>query len=136
MLPLFYSHSGLRYLVLAAGVLDVIVFGALLVRGKDGGRAARILMAVFTGLLDLQILLGIALVIAGIFYPALFGHILMMVLAAGVAHFASVAARRAEGLRATRIRLTGGAIALGLLAAGILAIGRAVIGSSPPSISS
>lgn len=134
MLALFHAHSGLRYLVLLAGLVDLVYFGVLVGGGRTGGRPARILMSVFTGLLDLQVLLGILLVVTGVFYPALLGHILMMLLAVAAAHGAAVAARRAEPRRAERIRLLGVLVALALIVGGVLAIGRSLLGSAGPSL--
>ena len=133
MNALFHAHSGLRYLVLLVGVVAVIAFAyALLARRPLG--AARGLTAAFTGLLDLQILLGIAQVIGGVFYGALIGHIVLMVLAAIAAHGASVMARRStDERRALTIRLVGVVLALVLIAVGITAIGRSVLGSLPPT---
>jgi len=70
---LYHAHSGLRYLVLLAALAAMIALASALARGR-GARAARILPAIFTGLLDLQILLGIGLVIGGVFPDAAVGH--------------------------------------------------------------
>ncbi|HEU4698259.1 MAG TPA: hypothetical protein VFS40_03710 [Gemmatimonadales bacterium] len=133
MTALFHAHSGLRYLVLLAGVLALLV----LVYGRATGRpmrAGRVLTSVFAGLLDLQILLGIALVISGIYYGALMGHMAMMLLAAVVVHVASVVARHAtDERRALTLRLGGVVIALLCILLGILAIGRSILGTGAPT---
>ena len=61
---IFHAHSGLRFLVLLAAVAALVV-QALGVFGRRAyGRPSRISMAAFTGLLDLQMLLGIAMLVA------------------------------------------------------------------------
>lgn len=131
---LYNAHSGLRFLVLLAAAVAIVV----LLYGVTTGRpvkAARGLAAAFTGLLDLQVLLGIALVIGGIWYPALMGHVTMMVLAAVVAHGASVMARRRKEPRAAmQLQLAGIVLALVLIVGGIMAIGRSVLGTAAPTL--
>jgi hypothetical protein len=125
---LFHAHSGLRYFVLLAAVvaLVVLVHGRLTARAYTG--PARIVGAVFTGLLDLQVVLGLALLVVWPFYPALTGHIVLMILAAVTAHGLRVAARKAttDAVRYTRALLAV-AVPLVLVVAGILAIGRRVL---------
>ncbi len=124
---LFHAHSGLRYLVLLSAV---VAFGYALVRwiqhAPEAG-AGRALTAAFVGVLDLQILLGITLVFFRPWFPALAGHIAMMVLAAGAAHSTSVLARRTTGEGAHRIAAIGIGVTILLIVAGILSIGRAVV---------
>ena len=131
---LYHAHSGLRYLVLLAalGAVAVLVYGLATGRGQ---RLARILPAAFTGLLDLQILLGIGLVLGGLFPDAAVGHLVMMVLAAAAAHGSSIIANRSfDERRALAIRLGGVALAIVLIVAGVLALGRSVLGSAPPTV--
>ena len=128
---LYMAHSGLRFLVLLAGLGALI---ALAIGGFSGRsvRAARGLTSAFTGLLDLQIVLGVALVIGGIFYGALTGHLTLMLVAAVAAHVAGVRARReSDERRANRTRLIGVAVALLCIVLGITAIGRGVFTSAP-----
>ena len=128
---LYQAHSGLRYLVLLVGVVALLVLAYGLVGGRPM-RAGRGLTSAFTGLLDLQILLGVGLIVGGIFYGALMGHLVLMVLAAVAAHVASVLARRTtDERRALTVRLAGVALALVCIVGGILAIGRSVFGSAP-----
>ena len=130
---LFYAHSGLRYLVLALGVAAVVYFALAAARGRPDSRVDRILMASYVGLLDLQLLLGVALVVTGTFYPALIGHLATMLLAVVVAHGASVLSRKPGSPgRGHRIRLAGIAASLLLIAAGIAAIGRGIFTSGAP----
>ncbi len=130
---LYHAHSGLRYLVLLAAVAAIVALAYALASGR-GARAARVLPAVFTGLLDLQILLGIGLVMGGLFPDAVVGHLVMMIVAAVVAHGASVLAKRASTVQREQVtRLVGIVVALALIIGGIMALGRSVLGSAPMS---
>ena len=124
------AHSGFRYLVMIAGliVIGYAVYG--MVTGRPYDKTMRITSAVFTGLVDLTALLGIVTLLSGTFYPALIGHITMMVLAGAVAHAASVVMKtRPEHERTYAPHLVGTLVVLGLIAAGIVAIGRPLVGS-------
>ena len=135
MTGLFHAHSGLRYLILVVAAIAIVVYAFALARERPQTKLDRILMSVFTGLLDLQLVLGIALVVSGILYPARIGHIATMVLAVVVAHAAGVLSRRTlEARRAHSMRLAGVLGALVLILGGIMAIGRSVLGSGTPSM--
>jgi heme A synthase len=128
---LYHAHSGLRYLVLLAALAALIALVYALSTGR-AVRAASILAATFAGLLDLQILLGIGLVIGGIFPDAVVGHLIMMVFAAVVTHASSIIGQRSSSeRRELGIRLAGIVIALALIVGGIMAIGRSVLGTAP-----
>lgn len=135
MQMLFYAHSGLRYLVLLAGVVALLYFAYAAITKSGSEKLGRVLGSIFVGLVDLQILLGIGMVVLGLFYPALIGHLFMMVGAAVVAHVAMAMAKSSPNPdRATAIRLMGVVFALVLIAGGIMAIGRAIFGSGAPSM--
>ena len=126
---LLYAHSGLRYLVLLAGVLVIgyASYGVTAKRQYD--KPMRILAAAFTGLIDVTVMLGLANLFSGSFYPQLGGHIGMMVLAAVVAHVVfGVMKRRPPEKRTFAPHIVGTLIVLGLIASGILAIGRPIVG--------
>ena len=136
MTVLYHAHSGLRYLVLLAALAAVIALAYALATGR-AGRAARILPAAFIGLLDLQILLGIGLVMSGLLPDAAVGHLVMMVLAVVAAHGGSVLGKRASTERREQVvRLIGIVLALGLIVGGIMALGRSVLGSGPMRVDS
>jgi hypothetical protein len=135
MTALFFAHSGLRFLVLLLGVLVVVAsaYGWAATRPSD--RGMRILGASFAGTLDLQAVIGIILLVTGLYYPALIGHIAMMLMAALLAHIGMVVARRAaEPRRAHMVRLLTALFALLLVAGGIAAIGRPLLGTGSPSM--
>ena len=134
MNALYHAHSGIRYLVLLAAVVAIVVLGFGLATGRRP-RATRAVAASFTGLLDLQVLLGLALVIGGMLTAKATGHLVMMVLALVVAHAASVIAGRAtDERRELTVRLVGVVLSLVLIVGGIMAIGRGVLGSLPASV--
>jgi hypothetical protein len=128
---IFHAHSGLRFLVLLAAVVALLVTALGTFASKPWDRPARIATAAFTGLLDLQVVLGIVMLILGCFYGALMGHLMMMLLAAVVAHGSSLLARRQrEGRKAHGVALAGVVLALLLMVGGIAAIGRSPVSSS------
>lgn len=132
MTALYHAHSGLRYLVLLAAVAALLVLAYALSTGR-AARGARVAAMAFTGLLDVQVLIGIILVIGGRFSDAVAGHLVLMVLAVASAHGASMLAARADDdRRALGIRAGGVVAALGLMVAGILVLGRSVLGATPP----
>jgi hypothetical protein len=86
-------------------------------------------------LLDLQILLGVGLVIGGIFPDAVVGHLILMVFAAVVTHASSIVGQRSSSeRRELGIRLGGIVVALALIVGGIMAIGRSLLESAPISV--
>ncbi len=123
---LFYAHSGLRYVVLVIAFLTFLYALVRSVQGAQQDRSGRALTAAFTGLLDLQVLLGILLVFFRPWFPALAGHITMMVLAAATAHTTSVLARRRPPERAHRVTAVGIGVTILLIVGGILSIGRPI----------
>ena len=135
MQMLFMAHSGLRYLVLLTGIVGLAYFSYVAITKKSNERAGQILGSAFAGFLDLQVLLGILMVILGLFYSALIGHMFMMISAAVVAHVAMKFARGApDPARANSIRLLGVAVPLILIVGGIMAIGRQVFGTGSPTM--
>lgn len=126
---LFHAHSGLRYLVLLAGLVALAYFVSGMVAKRPVGKGVRVLGAIFNGLLDLQVLIGLIMVALGRFYPQLIGHIVMMVLASGVTHALLVINRKRPNPGYT-LPAIAVAAALVLIVGGILAIGRGVFSST------
>lgn len=125
---LFQAHSGLRYLVLAAGVVAAVYALVGLVAQRRYGSTAQTLNRVFVGLLDLQVLLGVILLFFRTFYGALAGHLAMMILAVVVAHvFSGLNRRRPLGRKSFGLMLLGIVLALGLIVGGIMAIRPTVV---------
>jgi heme A synthase len=127
---LFSAHSGLRYLVLLAAVAAIVMLAYSVATGRSI-RPSRILANSFAGLLDLQIVLGIGLVMGGIYTDAVTGHLMLMLLAAIVTHAAFVVGQQmSNDRRELAVRLGGIVLALIVIAAGIVAIGQSILGSS------
>ncbi len=124
---LFHAHSGLRYLILLAGLLSLGYSLAVGFRGQEWGKPGRILLSGFVGLMDLQILMGVTLIFVRAFFPALWGHLTMMILAAVVAHVSLAMNKRRPPERRAYFAILGSAVPLLLIAAGIMAIGRSII---------
>jgi len=131
MIAFFYAHSGLRYLVLLMGLVVMLHAAFRLSRGRGYDDTARHLAAAFAAIVDVQVLLGIILVFTRPFYPALIGHIVLMVAAAGVVHAnAIINKRRPPGQRSIGLQLSLTGLTLLLMTAGILAIGRGILETS------
>jgi heme A synthase len=118
-----------RYLVLLAGIGALVT---AVIGWRTAGlppRAERALAGAFVGLLDLQVGIGVLLLLTGFaFYAALTGHLVMMVLAAATAHVASVLARRREPARSgSPVRTLGFTLALLFIIGGIMALQRSII---------
>jgi len=123
------AHSGFRYLVLLLGAAVILYAGWGMATKRPYDKTMRILAALFTGAVDLTALLGLATLFAGVFYPQLGGHIVMMILAVVVAHVVSaVMKRRPPEERTYAPHLVGTLIVLAIVSSGILAIGRSIIG--------
>jgi hypothetical protein len=134
MTALLHAHSGVRYLVLLAALVALLYFAYGVAARRAIDKAGRVINSIFVGLLDLQVLLGIALLAVyaanGRFYGALIGHIVVMLAAVAVAHGASVLAKsRGDARQQYSVRLVGVVITLILIALGVAAIGRPLIGA-------
>jgi hypothetical protein len=123
---LFAAHSGVRYLVLLAGVIALVWFARGALARRPFVRPSPAILAGFVGFLDLQILLGLALVIGGRRPAAVWGHLTVMLAAAAVIHVVSARQKRrspgGHGLPLVGVTLT-----LALVLVGILAIGRPLL---------
>lgn len=128
---LFHAHSGLRYLVLLAGVVALVVLLLGFMQRRPYKGLSRGAASAFMGLLHLQFVLGIVLVITGIWYGALIGHMFMMFIAVGVfTGMAGYAKRQTDDHKAHGIALAGVVLTLALIAAGIMSIRPGIFASS------
>ena len=123
MVGLFHAHSGLRFLILLLGALNIVVLGVGLVRKQPFGTIHRILGVSFAGALHLQVVIGATMVIMGRYYPALIGHMVMMVLAAVLAQV-TMSMNRRRPTPGLSLPLAGVVVALLCLAGGVMSIGR------------
>lgn len=115
-------HGEVRWLVALVGLAAVVRFAyGSFARGRFGG-LDRGLMAGFTGLLDLNLLLGLILLFGlpgGLLRPRL-EHAATMVLAVVAAHLSAIWRRSDDDARKFRNNLLVVVIALGLVAVGVL----------------
>jgi hypothetical protein len=124
---MFTLHSTFRYLVFVAALAALIV-GLLGLRSAEPSKAERALMLAFVGVVDLQVLLGLVLLALWPFYSALIGHIVMMIIAAAVAHVGAAVARRREPARSgSGVRVATLLLVMVLVIGGIMAIQRPLI---------
>ncbi|MBS1151102.1 MAG: hypothetical protein H6Q89_2800 [Myxococcaceae bacterium] len=123
MIALYNAHSGLRYLVLLAGVVSLAICILGLVQKKAFSKPARISGSVFLGTLHLQVLVGLALVAMRDWYPAMIGHIVTMVVAAVLAQVL-ITRNKKSATPGYRLPVIAIGTALVLIALGIYAIGR------------
>ena len=91
---LLMSHSILRWMILLVGVIAIVIFLIGWLRGSEFGGMARGLMSGCSGLMDLQVVLGIILLLwsgfAGAGFPLnRIEHGLVMITAAIVAHLSA-----------------------------------------------
>jgi hypothetical protein len=91
---LLYAHSGIRWLIVVAAIAALILFGYSWLGKKSFPKLGRILPAAYSGLLDMQVLLGLIYMIwtglQGAGFPRFrIEHMTMMILAAVVAHLPS-----------------------------------------------
>ena len=125
---LFHAHSGLRYLVLLAGLLSLAFSLTAALRRKGWNRPGRVFLSIFVGVMDLQVLTGLVLVFVRVFYPALWGHLTLMVLAAVAGHVALAMNKRRPPERQSHwVAVAGSGVALILIIGGILSIGRSIV---------
>jgi hypothetical protein len=129
---LFYqAHSGLRFLVLLTGVLNLAMCAVGLGLKRPFDKTARIMGIAFQGTLHLQVAVGLILVLTMPFYPQLVGHIVCMLGAAALVPILFGRNKRAA-TPGYMLPLIGTAVALVLIIAGIYAIGRSPFGMTPP----
>lgn len=127
---LLYAHSGIRYMVILAG-LAVVAYALMGVAGRRPyDSRMRVLSGVFAMFLHLNVLLGLGLLFTRPFAPYLIGHISLMVFAAVAAQIVpSVMRRRPEEERTWLPHLVSGVVSLGLIVAALSAIGAPIFGS-------
>ena len=123
MTALLHAHSGLRFLLLLLGAVNLVVLLGGLATKTPYGKLHRILAASFVGMMHLQVLIGLALVAMGRWYPALIGHLAMMMLATFLAQLA-MAVNKKRPTPGLQLPLAGVVVSLLLIFGGVMAIGR------------
>jgi hypothetical protein len=131
MTLLYQAHSGLRFLVLLMGAVNLTMCAVGLGLKRPFDKLARIVGAVFQGSLHLQVVLGLALLMTLEFRTQLIGHIVCMLAAAAVVPVLFGRNKRAA-TPGFLLPLIGTVISLALILAGIYAIGRTPFGMTVP----
>jgi hypothetical protein len=126
---LFYAHSGLRYLILLMGVVCFIIFTLGLVQKRAFGKGDRIVGTIYAGLLHTQVTLGLIMVAMGRFYPALIGHLVLMLMAAVEMQVLMIMNRKRE-VPGFVFPLAGVVGSLVMIAVGVMAIGRGLFATT------
>ena len=130
MMPMvFYTHSGLRYLVLLVAIAAIVYLLVGTFRGGPFDKLAKILTGAYVGLLDLQVLIGIVLFLLTPTSSQVLGHVVMMLAAVTVGHVANIMNKRRDE-PSWGVALVGVALSLILIVGGIMALGRTIFGTS------
>jgi len=133
---LFHLHSGLRYLVLLAG-LAVIVYALWRVAKRRPHDATMKKLAItFRSLMDVSLFSGIVMVTVGYNFDANAGlHVVLMMLATVVSHIVpAVMRKRKQEQRTLMPYAVATAVVLGMVIVGTLSLGRPAFGwGEPPS---
>lgn len=124
---LFAVHSGVRYLVLLAGLVALLWFAWGKAAGRPFAQPAPAILAAFIGLLDVQVLLGLVVLVGGRRPPAIWGHLTAMVLALIAIHAVARTHKRRPSPADYGLPLFGVGLALALIVLGILSIGRSIV---------
>ncbi len=127
---LFHTHSGLRYLILLAGIATVAYALYGRATGRPHDRNMKNLAVAYRALLDVNLFLGVAMIVTGYGFTNDLGvHIVLMVLATAVAHVVPAVMRKRPPERRTVLPYAvATTISLAVVVLGILAIQRPVLG--------
>ena len=114
-------HGELRWLVALVAVIAIVKFGLGWARRAEFKRMDRGLMAVFIGLLDLNLLLGAILLfgLGGGLVPYRIEHVTTMFLAIVVAHTSAIWRRSDDSVKKFRSHLITVAVSLILVVVGV-----------------
>jgi uncharacterized membrane protein YphA (DoxX/SURF4 family) len=121
---LFSAHSGVRYLVLFSGLIALLWFVWGMAARRPFTRPAPALLAIFLRILDIQVLLGVTLLIGGRRPPGIWGHMAVMIVAVTFAHVMDKRRQRTTGYGLPLLAVAG---TLALIVVGILSIGRPIL---------
>jgi multisubunit Na+/H+ antiporter MnhB subunit len=126
-------HSGLRWLVVAVTIIALVWFLLVWLAKRRNEKADRALMGAFSGLIDLQVLVGIIYIIwsgsTGVGYPSYrIKHGVAMIIAAVVSHL-SMRWRTAEPKVRARNNVILIVVVLALIFIGISFLPQGWIGS-------
>ena len=115
-------HGEMRWLVVLVGAIAAIRFATGWLRGADFKKLDRILMLVFTILLDVNLLLGLALLLSlpGGWIPLRLEHATTMLLALAAVHSSAIWRKSDDSAKKFRNDLIVVLAALALVAVGVI----------------
>jgi len=131
---LYEAHAGWRYLAYLALLVAFVFFAFLLITRSERTKYERVVGIVFAVVIDIQITLGIILLIIqlldGIFRSRTIGHVVIMLLVLPIIHAYSFYARRnPDKLRNQRIiGMVAPVLAVVLIIGGLMAIDASLFG--------
>jgi hypothetical protein len=131
---LYEAHAGWRYLAYLALLVAFVFFAFLLITRSDRTKYERVVGIIFAVVIDIQITLGIILLIIqlldGIFLSRTIGHVVIMLLVLPIIHAYSFYARRnPDKLRNQRIiGMVAPVLAVVLIIGGLMAIDASLFG--------
>ncbi len=115
-------HGEMRWLVVLLGLVVIVKSGLGWARRADFKGVDRGLIAAFTGLFDLNLLLGAILLfgLGGGWIPYRIEHAVTMLLAIAVAHTSAIWRRSDDSVKRFRNNLIAVVVALTLVAVGVI----------------
>ena len=117
-------HSIVRWLVVLVAVIAAVRYALVMAGKAQSSGMDRGLMAGYTGLLDLNVLLGLILIIGLGFTPQRIEHAVTNIIAVVVAHFLAQRAKKIEDAKLkARANLLGVVISLVIIVVGVALIG-------------
>lgn len=118
-------HSIVRWLVVIVAVVAVVRYALVLTGKAQSSGLDRGLMAGYTGLLDLNVLVGlVALIGLGLFSLPQIEHAVINIVGVVAAHFAAQRAKKMEDTKLkARTNLLGTVISLAIIIAGVALVG-------------
>jgi hypothetical protein len=117
-------HSIVRWLVVLVAVIAVVRYALVMAGKAQSSGMDRGLMAGYTGLLDLNVLLGLILIIGLGFTPPRIAHAVTNIIAVVAAHFLAQRAKKVEDAKLkARMNLLGVVISLVIIVVGVALIG-------------
>lgn len=123
---LLHLHSGLRYLILLAGLAVILYALHGVIKKRPHDATMKNLAITFRSLMDVTLFSGIVVVMTGFgFYNDLGVHVILMLLATVVSHVVpAVMRKRKQEERTLMPYAVATAIALAMVALGVLSIAK------------
>ncbi len=117
-------HSIVRWLVVVVAVIAVVRYALVMAGKAQSSGMDRGLMSGYTGLLDLNVLLGLILIIGLGFTTPRIEHAVTNIIGVAVAHFFARRARKIEDARLkARTNLLGIVISIAIIIVGVALVG-------------